>query len=143
MDKNNGISWALLGANTISPDLRVNPARDCVAEEDEVRDDSAGVDADHLAHSSERRVLLVIIPDVPQTRAPRPDELKQRRSDDLGADETHPTNRDRSVLQQCLRGVLSVTREKKMLNNASSKNPLIRSIEFIFIILSISDFLES
>ena len=140
---NNSISWAPVGAKIICPDLRVDPARDGVAEEDKVRDDSAGVDTDHLAHSSERGVLLVIIPDVPQTRAPRPDELKQRRSDNLGADKTHPTNRDRSVLQQRLRGVLSVTREKKMLNNASSKNPLIRSIEFIFIILSISDFLES
>ena len=54
MDKNNGISWALVGSNTIFPDLRVDPARDGVAEEDEVRDDSAGVDTDHLAHSSER-----------------------------------------------------------------------------------------
>ncbi len=93
---------------SISPHLRVDPARDCVAEEDEVRDNSAGVDTDHLAHSSERGVLLIVIPNVSQTRAPRPDKLKKRRSDNLGADKTHPTNSDRSVLQQRLRGVLSV-----------------------------------
>ena len=45
--------------------LRIEPASDGIAEEDEVGDDSSRVDADHLAHPAERRVLLVIVPDVP------------------------------------------------------------------------------
>jgi hypothetical protein len=37
--------------------LWVDPARHRVAEEDEVRDDSSRIHADHLAHSTKGRIL--------------------------------------------------------------------------------------
>ena len=40
-----------------SSHLRVEPAGDGVTEEDEVRDNTAWVHADHLAHPAESRVL--------------------------------------------------------------------------------------
>ena len=45
--------------------LGIEPASDGITEEDEVGDDSGRVDADHLAHPAERRVLLIVVPDVP------------------------------------------------------------------------------
>ena len=50
--------------------LGVDPAGDGVTEEDEVGDDSARVQGDHVAHAAERRVLLLVVSDVPQRRAP-------------------------------------------------------------------------
>ncbi len=43
----------------------VLPGGDGVAEEDEVVDDPAGVDADHLTHPPEGGVLLVVVANVP------------------------------------------------------------------------------
>ena len=50
--------------------LGVDPAGDGVTEEDEVRDDAARVQGDHVAHAAERRVLLLVVTDVPQRCAP-------------------------------------------------------------------------
>lgn len=55
-----------LGEDLLEVRLRVNPASDSIAEEDEVRDNTAWVHADHLTHPAESRVLLVIVPDVPE-----------------------------------------------------------------------------
>ena len=49
-----------------SSHLRVEPAGDGVTEEDEVRDNSSRVHADHLTHPPERGVLLVVVSDVPE-----------------------------------------------------------------------------
>lgn len=48
----------------------VHPRSDGVAEEDEVLDDSSRVHGDHGADSSEGRVLLLVVADVPQRSAP-------------------------------------------------------------------------
>ena len=48
--------------------LRIEPASDGVAEEDEIWDDSSRIDADHLTHPAECRVLLVVVPDVPEKK---------------------------------------------------------------------------
>ena len=42
---------------------------------------------------------------LPETGTPGPDELLKTWSNDPRTNETHPTNRDRCVLQQSLRGV--------------------------------------
>ena len=46
--------------------LWIEPAGDGVTEEDEVRDNSSRVHADHLTHPPERGVLLVVVSDVPE-----------------------------------------------------------------------------
>ena len=50
--------------------LRLDPGGDGVAEEDEVLHDAARVDADHGADAAEGRVLLLVVADVAQRRAP-------------------------------------------------------------------------
>ena len=50
--------------------LGVDPAGDGVTEEDEVGDDAVGVQRDHVTHAAERRVLLLVVSDVTQRRAP-------------------------------------------------------------------------
>ncbi len=47
------------------PFLWVDPARHRVAEEDEVRDDSSRIHADHLAHSTKGRILQKVFHYVP------------------------------------------------------------------------------
>ena len=44
-------------------------------------------------------------PPLPETSAPRPHKLLETRSDNAGADEAHPANRDRRVFQQSFRSV--------------------------------------
>lgn len=88
--------------------LRVEPAGDGVTEEDEVRDNSSGVHADHLTHPPERGVLLVVVSDVPETSAPRPHKLLETWSDNSGTYKAHPANRDRCVFQQSFRSVWPV-----------------------------------
>merc|ERR1719319_1163897 len=88
--------------------LWVEPAGHGVTEEDEVRHHASGVRRDHLAHPAERRVLLVVVTDIPEAGAPGPDELLEAGRHDRRADQPHPADRDRSVLQQGLRRVRPV-----------------------------------
>lgn len=50
--------------------FRVAPRRCSIAEEDEVRNNASRVNGDHLTHSTKSGVLLLVIADVPQRRAP-------------------------------------------------------------------------
>lgn len=54
--------------------LGVDPGSYGITEEDEVFHHTPGVDADHVAHSPERRVLLLVVPDVAQRNAPEPSD---------------------------------------------------------------------
>ena len=91
--------------------LRIDPAGHGVTEEDELRENTSRVDLDHLTHASEGRVLLVIVPDVPQRSAPGPHKLDHRWRHHLGTHQPHPAQGDRGVLKQRLRGVLPTKRE--------------------------------
>lgn len=51
--------------------LGVDPGCDGIAEENEVMHDSTRVHTDHAADATEGRVLLFIVPNVPQRRTPR------------------------------------------------------------------------
>ena len=48
--------------------LWIEPAGNGVTEEDEIGDDSGRVDTDHLTHPAEGRVLLVVVPNVPEKK---------------------------------------------------------------------------
>ena len=78
------------------------PGSDGVAEKDEVVDDAAGIDADHLAHAAEGRILLVVVPDVSKASAPWTNELRQGWRHVVRADEAHAADGDGCVLQQGL-----------------------------------------
>ena len=66
------------------------PGCDSVTKENEIVDHARGVDADHLAHAAEGRILLVIVAYITQTCAPRPNKLIQRWRDFSWADQSHP-----------------------------------------------------
>lgn len=55
--------------------VRVLPGGDGVAKVNEVVHHASGVDGNHVTHAPESRVLFVIVPDVPETCAPRPHKL--------------------------------------------------------------------
>ena len=52
-----------------------------------------------------RGTSLKWFPPLPETSAPRPHKLLETWSDNAGADEAHPANRDRRVFQQSFRSV--------------------------------------
>ena len=58
---------------------RADPGGDRVAEEDEVMHDAARVDSDHVAHTAEGRVLLLVVPNVAQRHTPVSPQLRERR----------------------------------------------------------------
>jgi len=88
--------------------LWIEPAGNGVTEEDEIGDDSGRVDTDHLTHPAEGRVLLVVVPNVPETGTPRPDKLLKTGGNNAWAHQTHPSDCDRRVLQQSFWGVWPV-----------------------------------
>ena len=79
-----------------------------VAEEHEVLEDSLRVDTDHGTYPTEGRVLLLIVPDGPQSLAPHGQELRQERSHFNRTHQPQSADGDGCVLQQGLWGVLQV-----------------------------------
>lgn len=61
--------------------LGVNPRGDGITEEDKVFYHSGGIDADHVAHTTEGGVLLLVVADIAQRDAPLSDKLLQERGD--------------------------------------------------------------
>lgn len=50
--------------------LGAAPRRSCVTKEDEIGHYASGIDCDHLAHATESGILLLVVSNVAQRRAP-------------------------------------------------------------------------